>query len=100
MRITVNGVSRPAPDDATIADVLAELRLRVDQVAVERNLELVPKARFPQERLAEGDALEIVTMVGGGAPEPGAEPLVLGAYIESGVVVGAVATSFVSFSLE
>ena len=66
MEIFVNGQARKAPDGISIAELLAELQLSDKPVAVEVNLELVPKGRHSQQRLAAGDRLEIVTLVGGG----------------------------------
>ena len=66
MRIVLNGEARDVPAEATVRDVLAELGLRSDEVAVERNRELVPRARHAETRLAEGDDVEVVTLVGGG----------------------------------
>jgi sulfur carrier protein len=66
MRITLNGEVRKVPDGATVCDVLAELGLASDRVAVERNRELVPRARHAETGVAEGDSLEVVTLVGGG----------------------------------
>lgn len=66
MQVTVNGQSRQLADGATVAELLAQLRLADKPVAVEVNLELVPKQRHAQHLLAEGDRLEVVTLVGGG----------------------------------
>ena len=66
MQITVNGQSRQVADGSTIAALLDELRLAGKPLAVEVNRELVPRQRHTQHRLAEGDRLEIVTLVGGG----------------------------------
>ena len=66
MEIFVNGQARQAPDGISIAELLAELQLSDKPVAVEVNLELVPKGRHAEQRLAAGDRLEIVTLVGGG----------------------------------
>ena len=66
MRITINGEQRTLSDPSTLADLLAELKLDPRRLAVERNKVLVPRARFAATDLAEGDALEIVTLVGGG----------------------------------
>lgn len=66
MQITVNGQSREVAAGATVAGLLDELRLTGKPVAVEVNLELVPRQRHAEHRLAEGDRLEIVTLVGGG----------------------------------
>jgi sulfur carrier protein len=66
MEITVNGQSRQVVEGTTIAALLDELNLTGKPLAVEANLELVPRQRHSQRRLAEGDRLEIVTLVGGG----------------------------------
>ena len=66
MRISINGESRDVPADATVAVLLDHLGLNVRHVAVEVNLELVPRARHAEHVLRQGDKLEIVTLVGGG----------------------------------
>ena len=66
MKIVLNGTEREVPEGATVTDVLAELGLKSEQVAVERNRELVPRAQHAATVVAEGDSLEVVTLVGGG----------------------------------
>ena len=66
MQITVNDEIRSVDPGTTVADLLTELGLRPKFVAVERNLELVPRARHAECELAEDDRLEVVTLVGGG----------------------------------
>ena len=66
MNISVNGQPRIISSDATISQLLGDLELESRHVAVEVNLELVPRAKHAEHRLAEGDRLEIVTLVGGG----------------------------------
>lgn len=66
MQITVNGESRQVAEATTVAALLDHLKLTGKPVAVEVNLDLVPKPRHAEHRLAEGDRLEIVTLVGGG----------------------------------
>jgi sulfur carrier protein len=66
MNILVNGESREAADGATVADLLVQLELAQKPVAVEVNRRLVPRQRHAGHRLAAGDELEIVTLVGGG----------------------------------
>jgi len=66
MTISVNGQPRAISPNSTIADLLGELGLESRHVAVELNLELVPRAKHAEHHLAEGDQLEIVTLVGGG----------------------------------
>ena len=66
MQITVNDEAREVTAGSTIADLLEELGLRPKFVAVERNLELIPRARHAECELAENDKLEVVRLVGGG----------------------------------
>ena len=66
MEIIVNGQPRQVAAELTIADLLAELALTGKHVAVELNLELAPRQCHSERRLAAGDRLEIVTLVGGG----------------------------------
>ena len=66
MQITVNDEAREVAAGTTIADLLEELGMRPKFVAVERNMELVPRARHAECQLAENDRLEVVTLVGGG----------------------------------
>jgi thiamine biosynthesis protein ThiS len=64
--ILLNGEPRGIAPGTTLAGLLAELGLDARQVAVERNLEIVPRADYAATALAEGDRLEVVTFVGGG----------------------------------
>jgi len=66
VNVSLNGQSRQLATGTSIADLLAELGLAANHVAVEVNLELVPRARHAEHRLTDGDRLEIVTLVGGG----------------------------------
>jgi len=66
VQITVNDEAREVAAGTTVADLLHELGMRPKFVAVERNLELVPRARHAECELAENDRLEVVTLVGGG----------------------------------
>lgn len=66
MKITVNGNLREIEEDATVASLIAALGLDPRQLAVERNLELVPRADHASTPLREGDRVEVVTLVGGG----------------------------------
>jgi sulfur carrier protein len=66
MEITVNGNPREAAAGSSVAALLAELELDSRQVAVEVNLELVPRSRHGEHRLESGDEVEVVTLVGGG----------------------------------
>ena len=66
VQITVNGKAREVAAGTSIAALLAELDLAPPQVAVEVNLELIPRGRHAEHRLEPGDRLEVVTLVGGG----------------------------------
>jgi len=66
MKVLVNGNARELPEGATIAALLAELDLGAAAVAVERNQHLVPRKEHATAVLAEGDRIELVTLVGGG----------------------------------
>jgi len=64
--ITVNGEQRPAKPGSTVTDLLRELALDRGRVAIERNLEILPRSDWPGTRLEAGDRFEIVQFVGGG----------------------------------
>ncbi len=66
MIIHLNGVSRKLADGTTVASLLEELGMRPELLAVERNRDIVPKAAYGDEKLRDGDVVEIVTFVGGG----------------------------------
>ena len=55
MTIVLNGERRELPDGLSLAGLIAELGVRPAHVAVERNSELVPRARHAETELAEGD---------------------------------------------
>ncbi|MBX6313424.1 MAG: sulfur carrier protein ThiS [Isosphaeraceae bacterium] len=79
--ITLNGERREVPDSLNVADLIRQLALKPEHVAVEVNRSLVPRARHAETRLAAGDVLEVVTLVGGGAPAAwDAEPLTIGTH--------------------
>jgi thiamine biosynthesis protein ThiS len=66
IRIEVNGEPRDVPDGASVADLLSLIGLAAPKVAVERNLEIVPRSAWAATRLAPGDRLEVVHFIGGG----------------------------------
>lgn len=66
MKLTVNGESKSVPEGFTLAQLVRELGLERNPIAIELNREVVPRDRHGETRLAEGDRLEIVTLVGGG----------------------------------
>jgi len=65
MHVLVNGEQIEVPDAATVADLVEQLKLR-GPVAVELNQAIIKRANHAEQTLAEGDSLEIVTLVGGG----------------------------------
>jgi sulfur carrier protein len=66
MKLTVNGQECELAEGATIAELLAELKLDPRMLAVERNLNLIPRGQHAETQLAAGDRVEVVTLVGGG----------------------------------
>lgn len=66
MQISVNGEIRIFDGVADVAALVAELGLDPRKVAVERNLEIVPRSTYAATPLADGDRIEIVTFIGGG----------------------------------
>lgn len=66
MQIRVNGEDRAVQEGTTVAALLESLGIPVNGVAVERNKALVRKADFAATALQPGDAVEIVSFVGGG----------------------------------
>jgi len=66
MKIVLNGYERELPQGCSVADLIEELGLPLDQVAVERNQRLVRRAEHKSTLLEDADTLEIVSLVGGG----------------------------------
>jgi thiazole synthase len=66
LSIRVNGGHRRVVDGLSIAELALELGLEPTKVAVERNLEIVPRSTYAATALAAGDRLEIVHFIGGG----------------------------------
>jgi sulfur carrier protein len=66
MRVMVNGEAREIPAGLSVTALLDHLQLRADRVAIERNLEILPRGQWPSVEVAEGDRYEIVHLVGGG----------------------------------
>jgi len=66
MLVTVNGKPTEIQDGSTLTDLLAHLQVKRERIAVEVNLDIVPKASYDSLTLAAGDVIEIVQFVGGG----------------------------------
>jgi thiamine biosynthesis protein ThiS len=64
--VMINGEHRRVPGGTTLAQLIAEVGLNPQRVAVERNLEIVPRSTFAAVLVEDGDAYEIVHFVGGG----------------------------------
>ncbi len=69
MKLTING--EPQTSSAqTLGALVEQLEMKPDRVAIELNREIVPRDRWPQTPLRDGDRLEIVHFVGGGSDLP------------------------------
>lgn len=67
MKLTINGeIYGELPAGMSVAELLAHLQLPKGKIAVERNLEIVPKSSFAVQELSDGDKLEIIHFIGGG----------------------------------
>lgn len=89
LHITINGEPRTLTAPATIEVLVASLDLDPTRVAVERNLEIVPKSHYAAVSVADGDRLEIVHFVGGGdAASPADSWEVAGRCFTSRLIVG------------
>jgi sulfur carrier protein len=66
MRLTVNGEERAFAALPDVAALVATLGLDGRKVAIERNLEIVPRSAYGSTALADGDRIEIVHFIGGG----------------------------------
>ena len=67
IRIHVNGDARTTRSGTTVADLLRELELKSERVAVELNLEILDRATFDHRPLKDGDRVEILSFIGGGS---------------------------------
>jgi thiamine biosynthesis protein ThiS len=66
IQIVVNGESQEIPQGSGISALLLQLGLPNDRVAIERNLEILPRSRWSTTTVQQGDRYEIVHLVGGG----------------------------------
>jgi thiamine biosynthesis protein ThiS len=66
MQVTLNGEARHLRDGLTVAELLSELGLRARRIAVEVNLDILPRDDYQGRALRDGDVVEIVQFVGGG----------------------------------
>jgi thiazole synthase len=92
MEVTINGEPRRLDTEISLETLLRDLKIDPKKVAVERNLEIVPRSTYGAVQIASGDRLEIVHFIGGGAPD-GADVLdegwtVAGRHFTSRLLVG------------
>ena len=66
MEIMINGEQRTLAAEQTLEALLLDLKIDPKKVAVERNLEIVPRSTYGSTALTEGDRIEIVHFIGGG----------------------------------
>lgn len=66
MDITINGEMRRLEGPLTLSALLETLEIEPRKIAIERNLEIVPKSLYGETALSDGDRIEIVQFVGGG----------------------------------
>ncbi len=93
MQLTINGKAKKFNAPLTVAQLLDCIGLDPRKIAVERNLEIVPKSGYAGVGLEDGDSLEIVHFIGGGAPDGPAladnDPLVIaGRSFTSRLIIG------------
>src|SRR6185503_466469 len=92
LHISVNGDARSVPAATTVAALIATMGIDPTRVAVERNHDVVPRKTWAEVLLAEGDRLEIVAFIGGGAADANHEdddPLIIaGRRFQSRLLVG------------
>ncbi len=89
MRLTINGEDKIYDETLTVEMLLGKIGLDSKKVAIERNLEIVPKSAYTQINLTDGDRLEIVHFIGGGADDLNDDPLVIaGQTFSSRLIIG------------
>ena len=66
IEIILNGEKREVPTSSSLEDLVSELRLERDRIAIELNLQIVTRHRWVEHLLQNGDRIELVHFVGGG----------------------------------
>ena len=64
--VRINGADRRFARPLTVQELVSELGIEGKRIAIERNGEIVPRSRYGEQELADGDRLEVVVAVGGG----------------------------------
>ena len=67
VQVIINGATQPVPVGLNVSSLLAHLGIAGNRVAIERNLDVLPRAEWGQTAVLPGDTYEIVHLVGGGA---------------------------------
>jgi len=67
LKLQINGEAREFPDQLSLQSLVEHLGMKTDRVAVELNHEIAMRSEWPNTVLKDGDSLEIVHFVGGGA---------------------------------
>jgi thiamine biosynthesis protein ThiS len=68
MKVIINGDDHQLDGPISLSGLVERLGMKADRVAVELNLDIVPRSRWIETQLSDGDRLEIVHFVGGGSP--------------------------------
>jgi sulfur carrier protein len=66
MKIRINGTDHEIPDGLNVFAMLEHLKMAGDRVAIERNLDILPRSDWKQTTIQANDSFEIVHFVGGG----------------------------------
>jgi sulfur carrier protein len=66
MTVTINGERREVPEGLSVPALLEHLGIKSERVAIERNLDILPRARWSETQVQPNDTFEIVHFVGGG----------------------------------
>lgn len=66
MQVTINGENHQLESPLSVAALVARFGLDTRKVAIERNLQIVPRSLYEHTELNDGDAIEIVQFIGGG----------------------------------
>jgi thiazole synthase len=89
LTVTINGETRSLEGAPSVRELLTGLGMDPAKIAVERNLEIVPRSRYGEVMVGEGDRLEIVHFIGGGDNAPADKPFVVaGRELKSRLIVG------------
>jgi sulfur carrier protein len=66
VNILLNGTPREEPAELTVAQLLSRLEMPPRGIAVELNQQIIPRSRHAEQKVRDGDQIEIVSLVGGG----------------------------------